>query len=140
MYSAAVVLAALSALASAPLTVVQQAELAIEKRDIASLEAMRFSAYDTDQSALTTKDLIARLSNCTAISKANDPDGGSAMRISYKCGGLKEAPAKCESDILVLHLTRATSPDVFAQLMMKRLDTADCQLPALPMPSSGIDF
>ncbi|MCK0128439.1 hypothetical protein [Erythrobacter sp. F6033] len=109
---------------------VRDASRAIMASDAAGLKAMRFRAYGLDRKAITVDDLLAITSACKRDAYARER--ASPRELHFECRALQGKRGKCDGPILIVSIDRATSPDVFAQLRFKRLETSECALPALP--------
>lgn len=114
--------------------IVAEAATAIIERDAESLSAMRFTAYDLDRQPVSVQALLERTSECRALDERERGVEGRSHLIRFECGERLDSKGECESDILIMALDRATSPDVFAQMRFERLDTDECALPRLPAP------
>ncbi|WP_298464829.1 hypothetical protein [uncultured Erythrobacter sp.] len=125
--------AACSAHAQPP-DLVRAAADAIVAQDAAALEAMRFSAYDLDRKPLTVEGLLGRIAQCQRVERRGLGREAYPKEIHFQCSDTLEKRGACDDDVLIVALDRATSPDVFAQLRFKRLETAECALPKPPTP------
>lgn len=95
---------------------------------------MRFTVFDLDRKPLSVHGLLNRIARCDRLDGRDRDREDYPKEIYFQCSDTPEKRGPCDDDILIVSLDRATSPDVFAQLRFKRLETAECALPKLPTP------
>jgi len=129
-------IAAVSASNAEARDIVAAAAKAIVAQDADSLEAMRFDAYGLDRKPLSVDDLLNRIHRCRTIDRADQALLPYPREIHFECDESQDDRGPCDGNILIVAIDRATSPDVFAQLRFKRLETSACALPQVPRNSN----
>lgn len=119
--------------------IVAAAANAIVAQDADTLEAMRFDAYGLDRKPLSVSGLLDSISQCRRLGHIDRGRQPYPREIHFECDESQDDRGPCDSNILIVALDRATSPDVFAQLRFKRLETSACALPQAPVPRSSKD-
>lgn len=84
--------------------------------------------------------LLEHIAQCAIVNENETSEQISTHEIYFNCTNREELSfepikrGRCDDDILVIRITRATSPDIYASLSYKRLATNECALPKLPSP------
>ncbi len=126
------VLAQVSAEPEYPSDIVVTAASALERGDVSTLDDMRFRAYGLDNKPMPTAELAVLLSGCDAL--ATDASTTRPVRLRYRCESLNAPMGPCDSDVLIVDVNRATSPDVYGTLYFERSNRPECKLPMVPAP------
>ncbi len=129
----AVIGLATGALAQQPQDIVGEAATAIVAQNAEALKAMRFAARDFQSKPMAIAAFLDQIDGCELVAEHKRGVVSMAHQIHYICPNKPTPSIKCASDILVVAIDRASSPDVTAFLRYQRLDTPECELPAVPV-------
>ncbi|MEL6530164.1 MAG: hypothetical protein AAFQ27_09385 [Pseudomonadota bacterium] len=117
-----------------PPDIVADAARAIVAQDAEALASMRFRARGFDSEPVSIERFLARVEGCEKIAEHVRGTVSFAHQIHYECPNKPAPPARCATEIIVVAVDRASSPDVTAFLRHQRLETPDCRLPPVPVP------
>lgn len=134
---AVALIAAASASNAEARDIVADAANAIVAQDADTLEAMRFNAYGLDRKPLSVDSLLDRVTQCKLLDQMDRDLQPYPREIHFACDESQDDQGRCDSNILIVALGRATSPHVFARLRFKRFETSACALHQRPVPAPG---